>query len=135
MERIIHPDVAAMVRLSPSQFELPDRKYKWNEISSNYFLFGLSRVAFGIAIGSSVNLAIAAWNHATDTDHAPRDNQIQALRQILGAPFVPAVVLLIALFWCMESPRYYMQPNTPHRNPSRAYEILLNARQTKVDQT
>lgn len=91
----------------------------------------LPRVAFGIAIGSCVNLAIAAGNHAT-TKNALPDNQIQALRQILGAPFVPAVILLVALCWCMESPRYYMQPNTPHRNPSRAYEVLLNARQTKV---
>ncbi|ROW04806.1 hypothetical protein VMCG_04780 [Cytospora schulzeri] len=88
-------------------------------------------VAFGIAIGSCINLAIAGWNHATDLA-APRDNQIQALRQILGAPFVPAVILLVALGWCMESPRYYMQPNTPHRNPSRAYEVLLKARQTKL---
>lgn len=78
-----------------------------------------------------MNLAIATWNHATDVD-SPRDNQITALRQILGAPFVPAVILLFSLGWCMESPRYYMQPNTPHRNPSRALEILLNARQTTV---
>lgn len=39
---------------------------------------------------------------------------------------------MIALFWCMESPRYYMQPGTPHRSPARAYEILLRARQTQV---
>lgn len=93
----------------------------------------MCRVAFGIAIGSCVNLAIAAWNDAIEPDAHP-DNQTQALRQILGAPFVPAVILLISLGWCMESPRYYMQPNTPHRSPSRAYEVLLNARQTKVGQ-
>lgn len=89
------------------------------------------RVAFGIAIGSAINLGIAAWNNATDIND-PRSNQIKALREILGAPFIPAAILLIALGWCMESPRYYMQPNTPHRNPSRAYDILLKARQTKV---
>lgn len=89
------------------------------------------RVAFGIGIGSAINLGIAAWNNATQ-DSASRDNQVKALREILGAPFIPAVLLLVALGWCMESPRYYMQPNTPHRNPSRAYDILLKARQTKV---
>ncbi|POS69660.1 hypothetical protein DHEL01_v211944 [Diaporthe helianthi] len=88
-------------------------------------------VAFGIAIGSAINLGIAAWNDATE-DRASQSNQIKALREILGAPFIPAVLLLIALGWCMESPRYYMQPNTPHRNPSRAYDILLKARQTKA---
>lgn len=91
----------------------------------------LHRVAFGIAIGSAINLGIAAWNNATEVGD-PSSNQIKALREILGAPFVPAAILLVALGWCMESPRYYMQPNTPHRNPSRAYDILLKARQTKV---
>lgn len=88
-------------------------------------------VAFGIGIGSAINLGIAAWNNATQ-DSASPDHQIKALREILGAPFVPAVLLLISLGWCMESPRYYMQPNTPHHNPSRAYDILLKARQTKL---
>ncbi|KAJ4392289.1 hypothetical protein N0V93_005914 [Gnomoniopsis smithogilvyi] len=32
----------------------------------------------------------------------------------------------------MESPRYYMQLGTPLRNPARAYEILLRARQTQL---
>lgn len=88
-------------------------------------------MAFGIAIGSAINLGIAAWNNATDDSDLP-SNQIKALREILGAPFIPAAILLIALGWCMESPRYYMQQNTPHRNPSRAYDILLKARRTKV---
>ncbi|KAK2598744.1 hypothetical protein N8I77_012133 [Diaporthe amygdali] len=88
-------------------------------------------VAFGIAIGSILNLGIASWNNATDSNDS-RENQIQALREILGAPFIPAVILLIALGWCVESPRYYMQPNTPYHNPSRAYNILLKARQTKL---
>lgn len=100
----------------------------------------LHRVAFGIAIGSALNLGIAAWNNATENQGLlndqglpnNQDNQIKALREMLGAPFVPAAILLIALGWCMESPRYYMQPNTPHRNPSRAYDILLKARQTKA---
>lgn len=91
----------------------------------------MHRVAFGIGIGSAINLGIAAWNNTTE-NNASQNNQIKALREILGAPFIPAVFLLIALGWCMESPRYYMQPNTPHRNPSRAYDILLKARQTKV---
>lgn len=77
------------------------------------------------------NLAIAKWNNALD-GHSPQDNQNHALQQILGAPFVPAVILLVSLCWCMESPRYYMQLGTPHRNPSRAYEILLRARKTQV---
>lgn len=67
-------------------------------------------------------------------NNALPENQKRAFQHILGAPFVPAVILLIALCWCMESPRYYMQPGTPHRNPSRAYEILLRARQTQVSE-
>ncbi|KUI70516.1 Sugar transport protein 7 [Cytospora mali] len=53
-------------------------------------------VAFGIAIGSCVNLAIAAGNHAPDTTNAKATpEQSLALKQILGAPFVPAVILLL----------------------------------------
>lgn len=89
------------------------------------------RVAFGIGVGSLFNLAIAKWNDALHAE-ASAEGQRQAFQQILGAPFVPAVILLVSLCWCMESPRYYMQPNTPHRNPSRAYKILLSARQTQV---
>ncbi|KAL1877971.1 hypothetical protein Daus18300_002325 [Diaporthe australafricana] len=87
-------------------------------------------VAFGIAIGSALNVAIAGWNDAFETDNP--DNNINALRQILGAPFIPAVILLISLGWCMESPRYYMQPKTPHRNPSRAFDILVASRETEL---
>lgn len=64
--------------------------------------------------------------------YSSTENQKRAFQHILGAPFIPAIILLITMCWCMESPRYYMQPGTPHRNPSRAYEILLKARPTQV---
>ncbi|KAK1487637.1 hypothetical protein CCUS01_14931 [Colletotrichum cuscutae] len=54
-------------------------------------------------------------------------------RSILAAPMVPAVFTLIALAYCMESPRFYMQKNTPNYRPMRAYEILSKVRNTQVD--
>ena len=51
---------------------------------------------------------------------------------ILGAPSVPALILLIALVFCPESPRYYMRPSSPNYNPSKAYSILLRLRNTEV---
>ncbi|KAF3766505.1 MFS general substrate transporter [Cryphonectria parasitica EP155] len=88
-------------------------------------------VAFGIATGSVFNLAIANWCNALGASALP-ENQRNALRQILGAPFVPSIILLVALCWCIESPRYYMLPNTPRFNVLRAYEILLSARETQL---
>lgn len=51
---------------------------------------------------------------------------------ILGAPFVPALVLFVGLYFCPESPRYYMRPGSLRYNPAKAYEILKRLRKTEV---
>lgn len=61
---------------------------------------------------------------------APSDKL--TLQLILGAPFVPAVVLLVALCFCPESPRYYMRRRSPKYNPATAYKLLLRLRSTEV---
>ncbi|KAF4815819.1 putative polyol transporter 1 [Colletotrichum tropicale] len=96
-------------------------------------------VAFGIMMGSIVNLVLVAATNALsfgvsmeypqDLDQASRG--WLALRLILAAPMVPAVFTLIALAYCMESPRFYMQKNTPNYRPMRAYEILSSVRNTQ----
>ncbi|KAI0799267.1 sugar transporter-domain-containing protein [Xylaria sp. FL0064] len=74
-------------------------------------------VAFGIAIGFAFNLIFwTARNHQT----------IKQL--ILGAPFVPAIFLLVGLYFCPESPRYYMRQQSAHFNPQKAYAILVKLR-------
>jgi sugar porter (SP) family MFS transporter len=51
--------------------------------------------AFGIMLGTAFNLAVfyAKWNW----------------RFMLGAPFIPAVPLLVLIYFCPESPRWYMK--------------------------
>ncbi|KAI0429981.1 sugar transporter-domain-containing protein [Xylaria sp. FL1042] len=74
-------------------------------------------VAFGIAVGFAFNLFF--W---TARDH-------QTIKQlILGAPFVPAIFLLVGLYFCPESPRYYMRQQSAHFNPEKAYAILVRLR-------
>ncbi|KAI1273948.1 sugar transporter-domain-containing protein [Xylaria sp. FL0933] len=74
-------------------------------------------VAFGIAVGFAFNLVF--W---TARDH-------QTIKQlILGAPFVPAIFLLVGLYFCPESPRYYMRQQSAHFNPKKAYAILVKLR-------
>ncbi len=51
---------------------------------------------------------------------------------ILGAPFVPALILLVGLWFCPESPRYYMRRQSRNYNPAKAYAILLRLRNTEV---
>lgn len=53
--------------------------------------------AFGICLGTAVNLALYS---------APNN-----WRLMLGAPFLPAVPLLILIYFCPESPRWYMKKN------------------------
>jgi hypothetical protein len=53
-------------------------------------------------------------------------------RLMLGAPFVPALMLLVGLYFCPESPRYYMRLGSPSYNPTKAYEILKRLRKTEV---
>ncbi|KAH8159842.1 hypothetical protein CIB48_g8405 [Xylaria polymorpha] len=51
---------------------------------------------------------------------------------ILGAPFVPSIFLLVSLYFCPESPRYYMRQRSAHFDPERAYGILLRLRGCEV---
>ncbi|KAF4910171.1 putative polyol transporter 1 [Colletotrichum fructicola] len=96
-------------------------------------------VAFGIMMGSVFNLVLVAATGALSFDVSMKypegSNEASrgwlALRLILAAPMVPAVFTLIALAYCMESPRFYMQKNTPNYRPMRAYEILSSVRNTK----
>lgn len=53
--------------------------------------------AFGICVGTAVNLAL--YNHRLNW------------RLMLGAPFLPAVPLLILIYFCPESPRWLMKKN------------------------
>ncbi|KAK0384498.1 hypothetical protein NLU13_8584 [Sarocladium strictum] len=51
--------------------------------------------AFGIMFGTAINLAV--YNHAHNW------------RLMLGAPFIPAVPLLLLIYFCPESPRWLMK--------------------------
>lgn len=53
--------------------------------------------AFGIFLGTCVNLAV--YNHPHNW------------RLMLGAPFIPAVPLVCLIYFCPESPRWYMKKN------------------------
>ncbi|KAH6623780.1 hypothetical protein F5144DRAFT_615477 [Chaetomium tenue] len=55
--------------------------------------------AFGIFLGTAFNLAV--WNAGHNLNW----------RLMLGAPFLPAVPLLILIYMCPESPRWYMKKN------------------------
>jgi len=71
--------------------------------------------AFGILLGFSANLAV-------------RDTGSIAWRLQLGSAFIPAVPLLIGVFFCPESPRWYMKKG---KYP-QAYRSLLRLRNTPI---
>lgn len=66
--------------------------------------------AFGIFLGTAINIAV----------YYLRDNW----RYMLGAPFIPAVPLLVLIYMCPESPRWYMKKD---RYP-QAWASLLQLR-------
>lgn len=78
-------------------------------------------VAFGILVGFAFNLAFMSANTERLT-----------MQLILGAPFVPSLILLVGLYFCPESPRYHMRPRTRHYDPAKAYRILQKLRNTEV---
>jgi hypothetical protein len=67
--------------------------------------------AFGIFLGTLANLAVAKVGPI-------------AWRLQLGSAFIPAVPLLLGVYFCPESPRWYMKKNKYHK----AYESLLRLR-------
>lgn len=54
------------------------------------------------------------------------------LQLILGAPAVPALLLLVSVAYCYESPRFYMRRGTPNYDPEKAWQILRHVRNTPV---
>ncbi|KAK3683880.1 hypothetical protein B0T22DRAFT_483688 [Podospora appendiculata] len=71
--------------------------------------------AFGIFLGTCANLAVAKTGAIS-------------WRLQLGSAFIPAVPLLILIYLCPESPRWYMKKN---RYPE-AYKSLLKLRNTPL---
>lgn len=49
----------------------------------------------------------------------------------LGAPIVPAIVLMLSLWWCPESPRWHMMKGDI-KNYRKAYDIFVALRNTPV---
>ncbi|TLD10683.1 hypothetical protein PgNI_06495 [Pyricularia grisea] len=60
------------------------------------------------------------------------DNQELALSLILGGPVVPSIMMLVGLWYCPESPRYYMRPRSPNYSPAKAFTILKKLRNTEL---
>ncbi|KAF5600443.1 myo-inositol transport ITR1 [Fusarium pseudoanthophilum] len=94
-------------------------------------------VACGILMGSVINMAIADATGYLGQDGGylgqdGEDKSRLALRLILGAPAVPALLLLIAVAMCYESPRYYMRSDTPGYSIDRAFQILLKIRSHRL---
>lgn len=71
--------------------------------------------AFGIFLGFCANLAVFRIENI-------------AWRLQLGSAFIPAVPLIIAVYFCPESPRWYMKKGEYHR----AYKSLLRLRNNPV---
>ncbi|KAI9696266.1 MAG: hypothetical protein M1836_005819 [Candelina mexicana] len=71
--------------------------------------------AFGIFLGYSANLAVQNAGKIT-------------WRLQLGSAFIPALPLLIGVYLCPESPRWYMKKN----RYQKAYQSLVRLRNTKI---
>ncbi|KAH6996798.1 hypothetical protein EDB80DRAFT_813564, partial [Ilyonectria destructans] len=71
--------------------------------------------AFGIFLGTVANVAVTKIGH-------------EAWRYQLGSAFIPAVPLVILIYWCPESPRWYMKKN----RYSDAMKSLLRLRNNPV---
>ena len=72
-------------------------------------------VAFGIFLGFSANLALQGVGNI-------------AWRLELGSAFLPAVPLLIGVYFCPESPRWYLKKGRYHD----AYASLVKLRNTPL---
>ncbi|KAI1175207.1 sugar transporter-domain-containing protein [Nemania sp. FL0916] len=87
-------------------------------------------VAFGIFVGFVFNLIFFTAEHlGCASDSADSDCRHQTtVGLILGSPFVPSIILLASLYFCPESPRYYMRQQSSHFDPQKAYSILVRLR-------
>lgn len=54
------------------------------------------------------------------------------LRLILAAPAIPALLLMVAVYFVPESPRFYLRPHRGRYNPEKAYRELRRLRTTEV---
>ncbi len=71
--------------------------------------------AFGILLGFSANLAV-------------KDTGALSWRLQLGSAFIPAVPLLVGVYFCPESPRWYIKK----KRYSKAYASLKRLRNTEL---
>jgi len=71
--------------------------------------------AFGILLGTSANLAVYQVGEI-------------AWRLQLGSAFIPAIPLVIGIYFCPESPRWYLKKKKPYN----AYKSLLRLRNTPL---
>lgn len=71
--------------------------------------------AFGIFLGTCANLAVA-------------NTGAISWRLQLGSAFIPALPLIIGIYFCPESPRWYLKKRKHHK----AYESLLRLRSNPV---
>ncbi|PGH06335.1 hypothetical protein AJ79_06578 [Helicocarpus griseus UAMH5409] len=71
--------------------------------------------AFGILLGTSANLAVVNAGEIT-------------WRLQLGSAFIPAVPLVIGIYFCPESPRWLLKK----KNYKKAYRMLLRLRNTPL---
>lgn len=100
----------------------------------------MARVACGIMMGFVINLVIASIGDSLNVsvgdigrDQSGSDSpHYTTLQFILGAPVVPSIVLMVAVYFCYESPRFYMRQHSPNFNPKEALRILEAIRPTKV---
>lgn len=81
----------------------------------------ISRVALGILVCNAFNLIFYL---------SPRP--IISLRLILASPMVPALMLIVSLYFVPESPRFYLRPHRGNYNPEEAYRCLRRLRNTEV---
>jgi len=81
-------------------------------------------VAFGIFFSFSMNLVFFL---------AP--SPVLSLRLTLASPLVPALMLIIALYFTPESPRYWLRPHRGRYNTEKAYNELRKLRNTEVSLT
>ncbi|GAB1315576.1 hypothetical protein MFIFM68171_05786 [Madurella fahalii] len=57
---------------------------------------------------------------------------LTTLRLILAAPVIPALMLMLAVYFVPESPRFYLRPHRGKYNPEKAYQELRRLRTTEL---
>ncbi|KAH7245821.1 major facilitator superfamily domain-containing protein [Fusarium tricinctum] len=96
-------------------------------------------VACGIMIGFVFNFVISAatatLDSSPDSSLDKHGSRYHALQWIAAAPAIPVLFLLVAVCFCYESPRFHMRPGTPNYDLERAYNILIQVRQTRLQAT